>query len=306
MTTVQNRLEAADQTVRVGQLAAVAIVTWVVFALLADLEPNGLHLLVLGGLRIVLLATLLAFAVWSGATSSRLGRVGLGLAAVTAIGSLVGGAGAVVTDGWSYNPFTDPLLAGAGPPWYAYVVGASTMLFAVGTIVVGLAGRAAGWPAVAAVAAGVGYVAAFALQASLGETTGAVVGHLIWVAAWLALALGLITSGGRRARRRTPVGGSPKRRVPSAPSLCQGVLREHPDGRPDRHRRLLQDHRAGLDDRARVPRRRRHVLHDGLHRRPQPTDPRLRRRLRRQVPRRRRCARTSPRSRPAPRSSPEC
>ncbi len=197
MTTVQSRPEAADQTVRVGQLAAVAIIVWAAFALLADLQPNGLHLLVLGGLRVVLLATLLAFATWSGAATSRLGRFGLGLAALTALAGLVGGAGAVVMDGWSYNPFLDE--AAPGPPWYAYVIGASVMLFAVGTIVVGVAGRAAGWPAVAAVAAGVGYLPVIALQAALGEITGARVGHLIWAAAWLALALGLATSRGPRA-----------------------------------------------------------------------------------------------------------
>ena len=197
MTTVQNRPLAADQTVRVGQLAAVTIIGWVAFALLADLEPNGLHLLVLGGLRVVLFATLLAFASWSNATSSRLGRFGLGLAAVTAVGGLVGGVGAVVTDGWGYNPFLDTLPLST--PWYAYVIGASVLLFAVGTIVVGLAGRAAGWPALAAVAAGAGYFATVALQAPLGATTGAVVGHLIWIAAWLALALGLMASRGRQA-----------------------------------------------------------------------------------------------------------
>ena len=79
-------------------------------------------------------------------------------------------------------------------------------------------------------------------------------------------------------------------RIPTAAPFCLGESREHPDGRPDRHRRLLQDHRAGLDGRAGDPRRRRHLHHDGLHRRPQPADPRLRAGRRRQVPRRRRRA----------------
>ena len=59
----------------------------------------------------------------------------------------------------------------------------------------------------------------------------------------------------------------------------RGMLRrrEHPDhGRLGRPRPLLQDHRARLDGRPRGPRRPRHLLHDGLHHRAQPADPRVR------------------------------
>ena len=52
MTTVQNRPRGGRPDSSGGQLAAVTIVGWVAFALLADLEANGLHLLVLGGLRV--------------------------------------------------------------------------------------------------------------------------------------------------------------------------------------------------------------------------------------------------------------
>ena len=80
------------------------------------------------------------------------------------------------------------------------------------------------------------------------------------------------------------------------PSPCDHFCRDQPerdqthhrrDARPRRPRRLLQDHRARLDRGPGGPRRRRHVLHDGLHHRAQPADPRLRARTRRRVPRRR-------------------
>ena len=202
MTTVQTRPPTAEETVRVGQLTAAVILTWIVFALLADLEPNGLHLLVLGALRVVLFAALLAFAVRAGATRTTFGRASLALTATMAVSNLVGGAGAVVTDGWSYNPFDASVTAAA--PWYGYVSGGSALLFALGTVLVGVAGRRAGWLAAAVVAAGavfplVFFLGEFLSDEVLSESTGELLGHLIWVGAWLALALGLAMSRARRA-----------------------------------------------------------------------------------------------------------
>lgn len=178
----------ATHTGRVGKVVAAVIVAWIIFALLASLEPNGLHLMMLGVLRVALLASLVAFAAVAG-IRSRWGRVGLGLAAAMAVLNLVGGVGAAVTDGLSYNPFVGT--SSEGPPWYAYVVGLSALLFAVGTALVGLAGRRAGRLALAAGLAGASYPLVFVLQIPFGETAGAVIGHLLWVAPWLALALGL-------------------------------------------------------------------------------------------------------------------
>ncbi len=176
---------------RIGQVGTAVIVAWIAFAVLGDLEANGLHFTVLGVLRIAMLAVLVAFAAVAG-VRSRMGRIGLGLAAVMAVTNLVGGVGAAVTDGLGYNPF----LSTSSPvtPWYAYVIGASGILFAVGTLLVGIAGRSAGWLAVATILGGVGFVLVHLLQLPLGETTGAVVGHLLWIAPWLALAVGLARS----------------------------------------------------------------------------------------------------------------
>lgn len=167
----------------VGYLASAVIVAWVGFALIDRLEPNGRHLLVLGALRVVLFGALLAFAVKVGATTSRLGRSALAAAAAGAAVNLVGGVGAVLTDGLSYNPFATGASAPA-PPWYVYLVLIGALLFALGTVLVGVAGRRGGWLAVAVILAGVLYVVAVPLGAY---------GHLVWIAAWFALALGLAT-----------------------------------------------------------------------------------------------------------------
>lgn len=165
----------------VGSLAATVIAAWAAFAVLGDLEPNGRHLLVLGALRVVLFGLLLAIAIRMAATSRLLGRAGLVVAGVGAAVNFVGGAGAVITDGWSYNPF-DPS-SDAAPPWYAYLVLAGGLLFVLGTVLVGIAGRSAGLQAGIVIAAGVLYGAA-----ALGA-----LGHLIWVAPWIVLALLLAT-----------------------------------------------------------------------------------------------------------------
>ena len=121
-----------------------------------------------------------------------------------AVTNLVGGVGAAVTDGLGYNPFLDT--SSPVTPWYAYVIGASGILFAVGTVLVGLAGRSAGWLGAATILAGACYPLAYFLQMPLGETTGAVVGHLLWIAPWLALAVGLARGEQDAGTVRHPAG----------------------------------------------------------------------------------------------------
>lgn len=176
-------------TTSVGYVTAAVIAAWVVFALLDELEPNGRHLLVLGALRIVMLGALLAFAAKVGADATRFGRFALGVAALGAIVNLVGGVGAVLTDGWSFNPFGPG--APAEVPWYPYLVLAGAAAFTLGTILVGIAGRRGGWLAVAVILGGILYAVAVPLGAY---------GHLVWVAPWFALALGLATSASDDSR----------------------------------------------------------------------------------------------------------
>ena len=183
--------ESRSTTTSVGYVLAAVIAAWVVFALLDELEPNGRHLLVLGALRIVMLGALLAFAAKVGADTTRLGRFGLGAAALGAVVNFVGGVGAVVTDGWSFNPFAPG--GPAEPPWYAFLVMAGAMVFTLGTILVGVAGRRAGWLAVAVILGGALY-AAVPLGAYF---------HLVWVAPWFALALGLTSTSSPVASRES-------------------------------------------------------------------------------------------------------
>lgn len=63
--------------------------------------------------------------------------------------------------------------APADPPWYDFVIGLSGLLFAVSTILVGIAGRRAGHLASAAIVAGVSFPLVFAL----GDTCG----HIAWL-----------------------------------------------------------------------------------------------------------------------------
>ena len=171
-----------------GQVVTGAVLAWLAFVLVGGLEAMGRHFVVLGVLRLAMFAALLALILLVGAQSGRLGRLGLGVAALGAVLNLLGGIGAVVTDGWTYNPFA-PAVDGA-PPWYAYVIGGSAALFALGSIVAGLAARSAGWPAIAALLGGALYPMVFVLQGVYADT-GAVIGHLVWVAPWLALSLAL-------------------------------------------------------------------------------------------------------------------
>ena len=177
-----------------GHVAAAVIAAWIVYVLVGGLEGTGQHFVVLGALRVVLFGALLAFAVAVGANAGRLGRAGLAIAAVGAGAYLLGGVGAVATDGWSFDVF-----AGDGefePPWYAYVLGLSGILFALGTILVGIAGRSSGRLAVAVILAGALFPVVFALQEPLGFA-GA---HIVWLLPWMALAAGLIATPADRAR----------------------------------------------------------------------------------------------------------
>jgi len=183
-----------------GHVAAAVIAAWVVYALVGGLDATGQHLLVLGALRIVLFGALLAFAHAVGAHERRLGRVGLAMAGGCAVLYLVGGIGAVATDGWSFDVFASE---GDYMPWYAVVIGLSAMLFALGTTLVGVAALSAGKLAVAAILAGVLFPAVLALQ-----TFGDIVGHIVWLTPWMVLAVGVAAaSPDRKIARSVTVDG---------------------------------------------------------------------------------------------------
>lgn len=171
-----------------GHIAAAAIAALVVYALVGGIEGSSRDFVVLGALRIVLFAALLAFALAVEAHAQRLGRIGLGIAAVGAVSYLAAGIGAVATDGWSFEAFaTDNEIE---PPWYGYMLGLGWMLFAVGTVLVGIAGRSGGRLAVAVILGGILFPVVFALEPSLGFA-GA---HIVWLVPWMALAAGLIAA----------------------------------------------------------------------------------------------------------------
>ena len=75
-TTIRRHGAPAAHSARIGQAVAAAILAWILFATLGDLQTNGLHLMVLGVLRMALLAALLAFVARAG-IRSRLARVGV-------------------------------------------------------------------------------------------------------------------------------------------------------------------------------------------------------------------------------------
>ena len=180
---------------RVEQLAAMAIGAYIVYIVIVGLVGNGRHFLELGVMRVVLFSALLVFARWSGAMTSRLGRFSTRLAGAAAGLFVAGAIGAVITDGWSRNIFA-PGETGA-PPWYAYVIGLSGMLFSLGAIGTGIAGRSAGPLAVVAILGG----ATFPL-AIISDTAG----HVVWLALWLVLCVGLIRARSASAdRNRQPV-----------------------------------------------------------------------------------------------------
>lgn len=186
-----------DQTktgVPAERLATVAIGGYVAYILIVGLVGNGRHFLELGVMRLVLFGALLAFARWSRALEGRLGRFGTRLAGIASVAYVTGASGAVITDGWSRNIFA----AGekGEPPWYAYVLGLSGILFALGTVLVGFAGRSFGWLAIAVLVAG----ASFPLVFALGDTAG----HVAWFVPWLVFSVGLIRARSQRAVHNPP------------------------------------------------------------------------------------------------------
>jgi hypothetical protein len=203
MMNAADRVNGSDAAVAnrqsrlIGQIVATVITGWIILVVAGGLEPVGSHFVILGVLRIVLFAALVALAVKAGQRRSRFGVFGLGVAAVGAVANLAGGVGSVVTDGWDYNPFAPG--AAESPPWYAFVIGISAFIFALGSILTGVAARSAGWPAVAAVLGGLLYPMAVVMQELYGHDPGDLVGHLIWIAPWLVLALGLSRTDSRRS-----------------------------------------------------------------------------------------------------------
>lgn len=171
-----------------GHVAAAAIAAFVVYVFVGGLEGTGRHFVELGALRIVLFGALFAFARESGVHSKKAGRAGLVIAGVTALSYLAGGFGAVATDGWSYDVL-DPAVEG-DPPWYAYVIGASAILFALGTLLVGIAGRRERL-GVAVILAGAMFPVVFVLEEPLGFA-GA---HALWLVPWMVVAVGLVRTG---------------------------------------------------------------------------------------------------------------
>jgi len=203
-TTRRIDLQDTDRATRsprdVGLLVTAVIAIWVVVVAVGGLEPVGRHFLMLGVLRLVLFAALVGLALAVAAHRNRLVFLGLVAAAVGAAANLVGGVGSVVTDGWSYDPFGAG--ADAAPPWYAYVIGLSAAIFAVGSILTGIAARSAGWLAMTAVLGGVLYPMTFVMQGLYGHDPGDLLGHLIWIAPWLVLAVGLSRFSPRVELRR--------------------------------------------------------------------------------------------------------
>lgn len=184
METTQERTTTG---VRAEGVSAVLIGAYIVYALVVGIETTGRHLLELGMMRFVLLAALLAFARQSGALSSRLGRIARSVTGAAAVTFVAGAVGAVVNDGWTRNIFGP---GDAAPPWYAYVIGLSGIVFAIGTAGVGIAGRSAGRVAALVIVAGITFPLALAGQGA---------GHIGWLAVWLVLCIALI-----RARPTSP------------------------------------------------------------------------------------------------------
>ena len=191
-----NEDEAYRAPRMVGRIVAAVIAGWIILVVVGGLESVGRHFVILGILRIALFAALVALALKARRTRSRLGVFGLGVAAVGVVANLAGGVGSVITDGWDYNPFAPG--AAASPPWYAFVIGISAFIFALGSILTGIAARSAGWLAAAAVLGGLLYPMAVVMQELYGHDPGDLLGHLIWIAPWLVLALGLSRIGSRR------------------------------------------------------------------------------------------------------------
>ncbi len=168
------------QTSVLAAICLAAGIAFLVYLLVAGLDTIGRHMLVISLVRLSFLAGLIAFAA-SVRRSEGLFHVGLLLAAVSAALNMAGAFAWVVTDGWSYNAFdTD----GTGfPPWYAFMIGGSAFLFALGTILTGIAAirtRAKPVLALAVLLAGLLYPLAIPLGAT---------GHAIWTLPWLAVGI---------------------------------------------------------------------------------------------------------------------
>jgi hypothetical protein len=187
-------------SIGVGYITAAVITAWLVYVTLAGgLVPGGRNFLILGAVRIALFAALIAFARLAIARTGLVGRVGFLLAAVGAAAYVGGAVASIAVDGWSFNPMAD---GNADPPLYLIVLGLSANLFALGTVLVGIAGRAGGWLAAAVVLAGLLYpLVLFPLQ-----PFGTTAGHVVWLAAYLVLAGGLVASKPASPRTSLPKG----------------------------------------------------------------------------------------------------
>lgn len=181
---------SADEAGRGLALVALLVsVAWLAYALLGGLTTIGRHFVPLALLRIALLGALVTFARVSG-VGQRLGRTGLVVAAIGAALNLIGGVGSVVMDGWTFDPFGAAGETRTGSElWYAYVIGLSSFVFAIGTTLVGIASRSTSWLRISAILAGVLYLVAIPLGTP---------GHFIWIAPWIALAAGLATGADNR------------------------------------------------------------------------------------------------------------
>lgn len=174
--------DVTDSGLRPEHGTAALTGAFIVYILIVGLEGTGRHFLELGLIRLVLFASLLVFARWSGALERRLGKVALALNGASALAYVGGAVGAVATDGWSYDVFG--ATASTEPPWYAFVLGLSGLVFAVSTLLVGISGRSAGRLAAAPIIAGLSFPLVFGLDDTLG--------HAAWLSPWLALAIGLV------------------------------------------------------------------------------------------------------------------
>lgn len=184
--------EARATRFGVGTVTVAAVGAWSAYAVIGGIEPNGRHFLELAGMRLVLFAALLAFGLSLAGRVPRVLTLGLVLSGLGAAAYLVGAVGAVGTDGWSFDPLADP---SAEPPWYLMVIGLSANVFSLGAILVGIAGRAAGWPAAAVALGGALYpLLLFPIQ-----PFGVTIGHLLWLLPWLALGVWMSRTGSRQA-----------------------------------------------------------------------------------------------------------
>ena len=168
-------MDAASRRFR-GAFAAIVAIGVGAWALTPIAEPEGRAFILLGFARIVVFFALWAVASLAAGEQSKLMTTGLYLAFVGALANALGAIGAVVTDGLEYNPFETA--ANVEPPWYAYVIGLSAFVFALGALLVGIAAWRAGVKraGLAAILGGAIYPVAFIA-----------VGHAIWALPWLAL-----------------------------------------------------------------------------------------------------------------------